>query len=136
MPQHENAPTIYPYLRYDDAKRAIGFLVEAFGFREMMVVPGEGDTIAHAQLALGTGVVMLSTAAGDSERSPRALPAVPGGIYAYAADPDAHCDRARAAGAKILREPEDTDYGSREYTAEDLEGHHWSFGTYRPAPSA
>jgi uncharacterized glyoxalase superfamily protein PhnB len=47
-------------------------------------------------------------------------------------DADAHCERARGAGAVITREPEDLDYGSREYSARDLEGHHWHFGTYRP----
>ena len=48
-------------------------------------------------------------------------------------DSDAHCEQARAAGAEIIRGPESTDYGSREYTARDLEGHLWSFGTYRPS---
>jgi uncharacterized glyoxalase superfamily protein PhnB len=55
-------------------------------------------------------------------------------VYVAVEDPDGHCKRARAARAEITREPEDTDYGSREYSARDPEGHHWHFGTYRPAP--
>ena len=54
------------------------------------------------------------------------------GVYCVVDEVDAHCERARAAGAEITREPEDTPYGSREYTARDLEGHPWSFGTYAP----
>lgn len=53
-------------------------------------------------------------------------------IYAVVADPDAHHAAAVAAGAKIVRELEDMDYGSREYSARDPEGNLWSFGTYRP----
>jgi uncharacterized glyoxalase superfamily protein PhnB len=58
----------------------------------------------------------------------------PGGaaVYLVVEDPDAHHERARAAGADIVRELNDTDYGSREYSARDLEGNHWSFGTYQP----
>jgi uncharacterized glyoxalase superfamily protein PhnB len=54
------------------------------------------------------------------------------GVYVAVEDADAHYERAKAAGAEITREIEDTDYGSREYTARDHEGHVWSFGTYRP----
>jgi uncharacterized glyoxalase superfamily protein PhnB len=50
-------------------------------------------------------------------------------------DVDAHAERAKAAGAEIVRELNDTDYGSREYAARDLEGNVWSFGTYRPTAS-
>jgi hypothetical protein len=55
-----------------------------------------------------------------------------GGIYVVVIDPDAHCARARDAGAEILREPFDTDYGSRDYSAKDPEGNVWHFGTYQP----
>jgi uncharacterized glyoxalase superfamily protein PhnB len=65
--------------------------------------------------------------------SPRALTRVTQGIYVALEDVDAHYQQARAAGAEIVREPADTEYGSREYLARDLEGHLWSFGTYRPA---
>jgi uncharacterized glyoxalase superfamily protein PhnB len=125
---------LFPFLRYRDAPAAIDWLVKAFGFEEQMVVPNEDGTVAHAQLSLRPGVIMLATARDDELRikSPRDLGAVGGGIYVYVDDPDAHCERARAGGAEIVRGPEDTDYGSREYTARDLEDHLWSFGTYRP----
>lgn len=127
---------LFPFLRYGDAPTAIDWLVRAFGFEEQMVVPGENGTVAHAQLAFGPGIIMLGTARDDELRvkTPRDLGAVTGGIYIYLEDVDAHCARAKAAGAEIVRGPEDTDYGSREYTARDPEGHLWSFGTYRPAP--
>jgi uncharacterized glyoxalase superfamily protein PhnB len=64
--------------------------------------------------------------------SPLDLPAVPQSLYVAIDDVDSHCERARSGGAEIIREPHDTDYGSREYGAKDIEGHHWSFGTYRP----
>jgi uncharacterized glyoxalase superfamily protein PhnB len=56
-----------------------------------------------------------------------------GWIYIVVQDSDAHYARAKAAGAEIIRELEDQDYGSRDYTARDLEGNIWSFGTYDPS---
>jgi uncharacterized glyoxalase superfamily protein PhnB len=126
---------LFPFLRYRDAAAAIDWLVKAFGFEEQMVVPNENGAIAHAQLAFEGGVIMLATAREDELRmkSPRDLGAVSVGIYVYLENVDPHCERARAAGAEIVRDPEDTDYGSQEYTARDLEGHLWSFGTYQPS---
>jgi len=136
MPQQTQtaAQVLFPFLRYRDAPAAIDWLVKAFGFKELMVVPNENGTVAHAEVEFGSGVMMLASARDDELRikSPRDLGAVTGGIYVYLEDIDAHCKSARAAGAEIVRGPEDTDYGSREYTARDREGHLWSFGTYRP----
>lgn len=136
MAEHDsdNAPIIYVALRYDDARAAIAWLVEAFGFERQMVVEGPEGTIAHAELSIGSGVIMLGSAADNpfGMKSPRALGGVSMSIYVAVEDPDAHYERARAAGAQIARELEDMDYGSREYSAWDLEGHLWSFGTYRP----
>jgi uncharacterized glyoxalase superfamily protein PhnB len=129
------AQVLFPFLRYRDAPAAIDWLVKAFGFEELMVVPGENGAVAHAELSFGPGVIMLGTAREDELRikTPHDLGAVTGGIYVYIEDVDVHCDRARAVGAEIIRGPENTDYGSREYTARDPEGHLWSFGTYRPS---
>ena len=128
-----DTPQIYPYLRYRDARTAVGWLVDAFGFEPQMIVDGPDDTIAHAQLRLGDGVIMLGEADAEAgERSPRDLPAVSGGLYVYVPDIDEHYERSRAAGATIVRELASTDYGEAEYSALDLEGHHWSFGSYRP----
>jgi uncharacterized glyoxalase superfamily protein PhnB len=65
--------------------------------------------------------------------SPKGKPSVNQTLYVAVDDVDAHYAQAKSAGAEITRELNDTDYGSREYGARDLEGHHWSFGTYRAA---
>ena len=123
---------IYPVLRYKDAHAAIDFLCDAFGFERHAVYEGEDGTVEHAQLAHGGGMVMLSTERDDDDRG-YGKHAGQGWIYMVVDDPDAHHDRARAAGATIIRELEDQDYGSRDYSAKDPEGNIWSFGTYDPA---
>lgn len=124
---------IYPCLFYRDARAAIDWLCRAFGFVERMAVPGEHGTIVHAELTLGDGVVMLGS--NKPERgwvSPRDLPALNQLVSVYVDDPDAHCARARAAGAEIVQDLRDEDYGARGYLARDPEGNQWYFGSYRP----
>jgi len=118
---------IIPTIRYTDAPAAIDFLERAFGF-ERKAVYGDGDVIHHAELTCGRGMVMLgSTGRGDPQFDTRKSSA-----YVIVADPDGLHDRAKAAGAAITRELQDTDYGSREFSASDAEGNMWSFGTYDP----
>jgi uncharacterized glyoxalase superfamily protein PhnB len=118
---------IIPTIRYTDAPAAIDFLERAFGF-ERKAVYGDGDVIHHAELTCGRGMVMLgSTGRGDPQFDTRKSSA-----YVIVADPDGLHDRAKAAGAAITRELQDTDYGSREFSARDPEGNAWSFGTYDP----
>lgn len=125
--------TIYPCLYYDDANAAIAWLVRAFGFRRRLVVPGENGTVAHAELSLGDGVIMVGSSKPEKGWvSPRRLPAVNQALCIQLDDPDAHYARAREAGAVILQELKDEDYGSRGYLARDPEGNQWYFGTYRP----
>ena len=128
------APSIVPCLSYEDAPAAIAWLREAFGFTETMVVPGPDDTIAHAQLSFGSGMVMLGSKRDDALAlgSPCDLGGVTQSIYVVVGDADAHYARAVLNGAEIVRELEDTPYGSRDYSARDPEGHLWHFGTYRP----
>ena len=130
------APNVWPAFRATDARALIRFLVEAFGFRET-VVYGEGDHVDHAELAwpLGGGV-MLGSAPAPPAAGPEEWNVRPGtlGVYIVTDEPDALCARAKAAGAKIVRELNDTDYGSREFTAVDPEGNRWSFGTYAGHP--
>lgn len=128
--------SIIPALRYRDAAAAIDFLCGAFGFGRHLVVPGSEGRIDHAQLTLGNAMVMLSSIV-DSPYGPLVRqPDVAGGVtqspYIIVADADAHHERARAAGAKILLELVDQDYGGRGYTCADPEGHVWNFGTYDP----
>ncbi|MGH3012866.1 MAG: VOC family protein [Gaiellaceae bacterium] len=128
------APTFYPIVSYRDAQAALSWLQEAFGFESLFATPGPDGTIAHAELSFDTGVVMVNTARAAGEQTPDWRDATQS-VYVAVEDADAHCERARAAGAEITRELENTEYGSREYSARDLEGHHWHFGTYRPAPA-
>ena len=130
----EHAPTIIPCLSYRDAPAAIEWLKKAFGFSENFIVPGPDDTIAHAQLAFDGGMVMVGSIRDDAlqMRTPCDLGGVTQSIYIVVEDADAHYARAVEAGAEIVRELEDTPYGSRDFSARDPEGHLWNFGTYRP----
>lgn len=125
-----------PTMRYDDASRMIDWLCEAFDFERRFVVPGENGVVEHAQLSYGSGMMMCGTARDDEwgriVRTARALGGPSGSVYVVVQDVDAHCARAKAAGADILYGPRDTDYGAREYAARDPEGQLWSFGTYDP----
>jgi uncharacterized glyoxalase superfamily protein PhnB len=131
--------TVIPAMRYRDAAAAIEWLCNAFDFEKHLVVPGENGGIAHAQLAFGNGMIMLGSARDDEfgqwVKPPREI----GGIgtqsaYVIVDDADAHYARAKAAGAEIVMEVEDQDYGGRLYSCRDPEGHLWSFGTYDPWP--
>ena len=121
-------PTVFPTLSYDDAHAAIDFLVEAFGATRHAVYSGGDGTIQHAELRFGNGIVMLGSSTDE-------MPATRGRgecVYIVVADPDKHHARAREAGAEIVRELHDTEYGSRGYAAKDPEGNSWYFGTYQP----
>jgi uncharacterized glyoxalase superfamily protein PhnB len=115
-------PTIFPTMSYRDPDSAIDFLQRAFGAEPHAVYRDGDGRVRHAEIRLGNGMVML----GPAEA------AQGGGVYVVVPDPDGHCSRARQAGAEIEREPNDTDYGSREYGARDPEGLAWHFGTYQP----
>jgi uncharacterized glyoxalase superfamily protein PhnB len=121
-------PTVFPVLYYDDPAAAIDFLAEAFGATRHAVYTGEGGGIVHAELMLGHGMVMLGPASPEYP----ATGGRGGGVYVAVEDPDAHFARARSAGAGIVRELHDTEYGSREYAAVDGEKNDWYFGNYQP----
>jgi len=133
MPQG-TMTNVVPCLRYRDAPAAIEWLGRAFGFETHLVVPGPDGGIAHAELRLGRGVIMLGSVRDDgfNWQPPQKGGPVTQSVYAVVEDADAHHRRAKAAGAEIVRDLQDTDYGSREYSARDPEGHLWHFGTYRP----
>ena len=128
--------SVIPALQYRDAKAAIDFLCKAFGFEKNAVYEEPDGSIAHAQLILGNGMIMLGSVK-DSEYSKLLVrPTDAGGVtmsvYVVVDDADAHFARAKAAGATIVREPVTQDYGGRDYTCKDPEGHVWTFGTYDP----
>jgi len=113
--------TVIPSINYRDEPAAIEWLCEAFGFEKQLIVPNDDGTIAHAQLSFGNGMVMIGSLP-DSEFT----------TYVVVADADVSYARAKAAGAEIVREIKDEDYGGRGFTCRDLDGHLWSFGTYDP----
>jgi uncharacterized glyoxalase superfamily protein PhnB len=132
--------SLVPFIGYEDAAGAIEWLERAFGFRENRDARvEENGTITHAELALEGATIYVSTPPGYA--SPRTFrgesaaarrsydnPWVIDGHFIAVDDLDAHYAHARAAGATILREPEDPGIGHRIYTAEDPEGHRWMFG--------
>jgi uncharacterized glyoxalase superfamily protein PhnB len=130
--------TIIPRLRYRDAPRAIEWLCAAFGFEKQAVYPGPDGTIAHAQLTMGNGMIMLGSVGKESEwgrliRQPDELGgAETQSAYLIVADADAVYARAKAAGAEIVLDIKDEAYGGRGFTCRDPEGHVWHFGTYNP----
>lgn len=133
----DTVATVIPTLRYRDAPAAIDWLCRAFGFEKHLVVPGENNTITHAQLTFGKGMIMLGSARDDvfgrHLNPPRDLGGSgTQGAYLIVADADAHYARAVAAGAQIVYDIKDEDYGGRGYSCLDPEGHLWSFGTYDP----
>jgi uncharacterized glyoxalase superfamily protein PhnB len=125
--------TIYPVLKYRDARAALDFLERAFGFERRAVYDGENGGIAHAELVFQDEVIMLGS---EGEGDPLFNQGVGRTtVYLVVEDPDAVYERAKSAGAEVLMEPTDQDYGSRDFAVRDLEGNIWSFGTYRPEPA-
>jgi uncharacterized glyoxalase superfamily protein PhnB len=133
-------PRISASVFYDDPHAAIDFLCRAFGFELRLKVEGEGGRVEHSELVFGEGVVSVGQSGGKSERpaplparSPRSLGGANTQTLAIIVDDaDAHCERARAAGATIIEPPTTHDYGDdywtdRSYRAEDPEGHQWWF---------
>ena len=128
--------TIIPTMRYHDAATAIEWLGKVFGFESRMVVPGDGGSIMHAQLTLGNGMVMLSSARSTEYDEYVKPPGDIGGIgtqsaYIFVEDLNAHYEHTVAAGGDVVLplKTEDTRSG---YSCRDPEGHLWNFGDYNP----
>src|SRR5262245_11022736 len=133
-PPPKGWPRISSSLSYENAAQAIDWLCRAFGFEVQLKVEAEGGKIAHSELVLGGGLVMVGDTdkEGDWRRSPKRAGGCTQSLCVYIDDVDPHCERARKAGATIASEPKTTDYGDgywvdRGYEAIDLEGHHWYF---------
>jgi uncharacterized glyoxalase superfamily protein PhnB len=138
-PAPRDWPRMSSSVFYQDAAKAIDWLCRAFGFEVRSKVEGEGGKIEHSELVFAEGLVMVGQEGTGSrpEHAQMVSPRSMGGkntqvIGVFVDDADAHCARARAAGAEIFREPATTDYGSdyfmdRSYGARDPEGHLWFF---------
>ena len=135
MPESRSA--IIPTLRYRDAPAAIEWLCQVFGLTRHAVHANPDGSIAHAELALNGGMIMLGSVKDDDYGSRFKSPEQLGGVetrsaYIVVPDADQVYARAQSAGAAILRPIQDMPYGSREFTVKDPEGHSWSVGTYDP----
>lgn len=132
---------IIPTIRYRNAAEAIEWLCDAFGFEKHLIVSDDSAEIAHAQLTLGTGMIMLGSA-GDKPFDRLQAPlseedsVVSQSPYVVISDVDAHHAKAVKAGARVVMEPEDQDYGGRHYSCRDPDGNLWNFGSYDPWASA
>ena len=132
-PSRSAGPTIVPYFGYRDAAAALRWLVEAFGFEERQAYAAPDGTVMHAETAFGGGVVMIGTGEPPAEEDAAAPSPTGHGVYVLVDDVDAHHERAKAAGARIVYGPEDTDFGTQRYRVLDPEAYEWSFGTYSPS---
>jgi len=137
MPSQSVGSTIIPGMRYRNAPAAIDWLCNAFGFERHLVVPGENNTIAHAQLNFGSGMIMLGSIKDNEFGKLMKQPDEIGGAetqscYVVVSDCDSHYARAKAAGAQIILDIHDEGHGGRGYACRDLEGHIWYFGSYNP----
>lgn len=124
-------------LRYRDPSKAVEWLTTTLGF-ERHFVAEECGRIVHAQLRMGEALLMLGPDHLDDRygmRSPLALNGTNQCVYiALDGDVDEAHERAKTAGAQIVTAPYDTDYGSREFSCRDPEGHIWSVGSYAGEP--
>jgi PhnB protein len=122
-------PRITAYLLYHDVPAALDWLTKTFGFKERMRMKGPDGVVSHAEIELAEGVLMMGRPDGEY-KNPKELGRVTQMLYVYVDQVDQHFERAKKAGAKILKVPEDQFYGDRRYAAEDPEGHHWYFATH------
>jgi uncharacterized glyoxalase superfamily protein PhnB len=130
--------TVIPGLRYENALEMINWLCTAFGFEKQAVYMGAGDSVAHAQLTFGNGMVMVGSK--DNGSKTAAIMKQPNEIgdaetqapYLVVSDCEAIYATAKAAGAKIVFELVTMDYGGKAFTCRDPEGHIWNLGEYDP----
>ena len=117
--------TVVPILVYEDVAKAIDWLCDTFGFTERLRFEAPTGSVAHAQLTIAEGAVMLGREGGEFR------PPHPNEVSQYVSvhveDVDEHFEHARQCGARILKSPTDMPFGERQYTVEDPWGHRWTF---------
>lgn len=131
-------PAVIPMLAYEDGVAALEWLAGAFGFTERTRMVDETGRLTHGEMQAGDGVIMLATPTPDyrgplhhrqhceAARKWSEVPYIIDGVLVYVDDVQAHFERARAAGARVLSDPASDEHGTR-YRVEDLEGHRWMF---------
>ncbi|MDB5471382.1 MAG: glyoxalase [Caulobacter sp.] len=126
-------PALTSAVVYKDPRAALKFLEDAFGFEIILLIEGPDGSVGHSEMRFGSGAVMVGSEWTAEHKSPASI----GGlmtqtVHVQLEDPndsiDAHCERARAAGAVIVAEPETQFYGDRTYRCKDPEGHIWTIG--------
>ena len=132
MTSNQSAPaaTVVPVLVYEDAGKAAQWLCDAFGFAERLRAEWHG-VVMHAQLVVGDrgdGAIMLGRQ-GAQFRAPRAGE-VSQYVHVTVENVDAHFEHAKQRGARIVDAPADKPFGERQYTAQDPEGHRWTFSQH------
>ena len=125
-------PRITPHLFYDDVAAAMDWLVKAFGFEVRLRMTDKQGGVVHGELEVADSLVMLGlTAENDAWTSPQTLDGrISQRLYIFVDNIDAHFERARSAGARIIREPADQFWGDRVYECIDPEGHTWKFAQH------
>lgn len=127
---------VVPLLVCSDIAAEHDFLVNVLGFASGGVERTRGDLVVHAEVRAGLRRIWLHrTDEADSLVSPRSSGSAGGGIVIHVPDVDAHYERTRGAGAEILYEPRDQEYGQREYGVRDPEGHLWWIATPTDPPA-
>ncbi len=129
MPEQDDGPAFRSTVVYRDNRAALEWLEKAFGFEVSLIVTDQSGNIGHAEMKFAGGVIIVAPEWSEIAKSPKSV----GGIntqqlHVYLSeDLDAHCARARNAGATVVAEPENQFYGDRTYRCLDPEGHLWSF---------
>jgi uncharacterized glyoxalase superfamily protein PhnB len=128
---------IVPLLACSDIAAEHDFLVNVLGFASAGVERTPDGTVVHAEVRMGGRRIWLHRAdEADGLVPPGRLGSAGGGIVVHVTDVDAHHERVRAAGADVLYEPRDEDYGQREFGVRDPEGHLWWIATPTRSPAA
>ena len=130
MPENRSAPCdgFMAHLLYDNVGQALTWLTDAFGFSEHYRYVGPDGSVSNAQMNLGKAWIMLGSSGPNDRVAREGRP--PQSLVVFVADVDAHFERARSSGAKILAMPTDSVFGERQYAAEDIEGHQWYFSQH------
>lgn len=128
QPSADWRPSLISALFYRDPKAALKWLEEAFGFETFMLIEDADGNLAHSEMRFGNAAVMIGTEWTDDHKSPASLDGKnTQTVHVHLdEDVDAHCERARKAGAEILMDPETQFYGDRSYRCRDPEGHMWT----------
>jgi uncharacterized glyoxalase superfamily protein PhnB len=139
MPNPDNRSTVIPGMQYRNAPETIEWLCKVFGFAEHAVYPGENNTLAHAELTLNSGMIMLGSFDDSTEYLRRHVKhpdqigdAETRSISIHVADADEVYARAKSTGAEMIFDIQDKSYGGRGFTCRDPEGCIWNVGTYNP----